>query len=48
MIWPTEVLGWAVFWAWDPVENAGLLPWLTATAMLHSMKVLQRRGQLRR
>jgi cytochrome c-type biogenesis protein CcmF len=48
MIWAYEVLGWGGFWAWDPVENAGLLPWLTATAMLHSMKVLQRRGQLRR
>ena len=48
MIWAYEVLGWGGFWAWDPVENAGLLPWLTATAMLHSMKVLQRRGLLRR
>ncbi len=48
MIWAYEVLGWGGFWAWDPVENAGLLPWLTATAMLHSMTVLQRRGQLRR
>jgi cytochrome c-type biogenesis protein CcmF len=48
MIWAYEVLGWGGFWAWDPVENAGLLPWLTATAMLHSMKVLERRGLLRR
>jgi len=48
MIWAYEVLGWGGFWAWDPVENAGLLPWLTATAMLHSMKVQERRGQLRR
>jgi cytochrome c-type biogenesis protein CcmF len=48
MIWAYEVLGWGGFWGWDPVENAGLLPWLTATGMLHSMKVLQRRGQLRR
>ena len=48
MIWAYEVLGWGGFWAWDPVENAGLLPWLTATAMLHSMTVLQRRGRLRR
>jgi cytochrome c-type biogenesis protein CcmF len=48
MIWAYEVLGWGGFWAWDPVENAGLLPWLTATAMLHSMKVYERRGQLRR
>jgi cytochrome c-type biogenesis protein CcmF len=48
MIWAYEVLGWGGFWGWDPVENAGLLPWLTATAMLHSMKVHERRGQLRR
>jgi Cytochrome c biogenesis factor len=48
MIWAYEVLGWGGFWAWDPVENAGLLPWLTATAMLHSMKVQERRGLLRR
>jgi cytochrome c-type biogenesis protein CcmF len=48
MIWAYEVLGWGGFWAWDPVENAGLLPWLTATAMLHSMKVQERSGQLRR
>ena len=48
MIWAYEVLGWGGFWAWDPVENAGLLPWLTATAMLHSMKAQERRGLLRR
>jgi len=48
MIWAYEVLGWGGFWAWDPVENAGLLPWLTATAMLHSMRVQERRGHLRR
>ncbi len=47
MIWAYEVLGWGGFWGWDPVENAGLLPWLTATAMVHSLKVYQRRGQLR-
>jgi cytochrome c-type biogenesis protein CcmF len=47
MIWAYEVLGWGGFWGWDPVENAGLLPWLTATAMVHSMKVYERRGQLR-
>jgi len=48
MIWAYEVLGWGGFWGWDPVENAGLLPWLTATAMLHSMKLQERRRQLRR
>ena len=44
MIWAYEVLGWGGFWAWDPVENAGLLPWLMATALLHSAKVQERRG----
>src|SRR5690606_37016287 len=33
--WSYEVLGWGGYWAWDPVENASLLPWLTATAYLH-------------
>jgi len=44
MIWAYEVLGWGGFWGWDPVENAGLLPWLTATALIHSAKVQERRG----
>jgi cytochrome c-type biogenesis protein CcmF len=44
MIWAYEVLGWGGFWAWDPVENAGLLPWLAATALIHSAKVQERRG----
>ena len=44
MIWAYEVLGWGGFWGWDPVENAGLLPWLTATALIHSGKVQERRG----
>jgi len=44
MIWAYEVLGWGGFWAWDPVENAGLLPWLMATALIHSSKVQERRG----
>ena len=34
--WSYEVLGWGGYWAWDPVENASFLPWLTATAFLHS------------
>ncbi|MGH9189183.1 MAG: heme lyase CcmF/NrfE family subunit [Acidimicrobiales bacterium] len=45
--WSYEVLGWGGFWAWDPVENASFLPWLTATAYLHSVMVQQRRGMLR-
>ena len=44
MIWAYEVLGWGGFWAWDPVENAGLLPWMMATALIHSAKVEERRG----
>ncbi len=39
--WAYKVLGWGGWWGWDPVENASLLPWLTATAMLHGL-VLQR------
>nr|MBA2608879.1 heme lyase CcmF/NrfE family subunit [Actinomycetota bacterium] len=45
--WSYEVLGWGGFWAWDPVENASFLPWLTATAYLHSALVQERRGMLR-
>jgi cytochrome c-type biogenesis protein CcmF len=45
--WSYEVLGWGGYWAWDPVENASLLPWLTATAFLHSVMVQERRGILR-
>jgi cytochrome c-type biogenesis protein CcmF len=37
MRWAYDVLGWGGYWGWDPVENAGLMPWLTATALLHSM-----------
>src|SRR5499433_414777 len=47
MIWAYEELGWGGYWAWDPVENAGLLPWFTATAFLHSVMVQERRGMLR-
>ncbi len=47
MWWSYEVLGWGGYWAWDPVENASFLPWLTATAFLHSAMVEERRGLLR-
>jgi cytochrome c-type biogenesis protein CcmF len=47
MIWAYEELGWGGFWGWDPVENAGLLPWFTSTAFLHSVIVQERRGMLR-
>jgi cytochrome c-type biogenesis protein CcmF len=40
-------LGWGGYWAWDPVENASFMPWLTATAFLHSVMVQERRGMLR-
>jgi cytochrome c-type biogenesis protein CcmF len=45
--WSYQVLGWGGFWAWDPVENAALLPWLCATAYLHSAMAEERRGMLR-
>jgi cytochrome c-type biogenesis protein CcmF len=47
MIWAYEELGWGGYWGWDPVENAGLLPWFTATAFLHSVLVQERRGMLK-
>ena len=45
--WSYEVLGWSGVWAWDPVENASFVPWLTATAYIHSVLVQERRGMLR-
>src|SRR6476620_7061021 len=45
--WSYEVLGWGGYWAWDPVEVASFLPWLTATAFIHSVMVQERRGMLR-
>ncbi len=45
--WSYEVLGWGGYWAWDPVENASFLPWLTGTAYIHSVMVQERRGMLR-
>ena len=44
--WSYEVLGWGGYWAWDPVENASFLPWLMATALIHSSIVQARRGML--
>ena len=46
-LWAYEELGWGGYWAWDPVENAGLLPWLTCSAFLHSVMVQERRGMLK-
>jgi cytochrome c-type biogenesis protein CcmF len=45
--WSYQVLGWGGFWAWDPVENAALLPWLVGTAFVHSVVVEERRGLFR-
>ena len=45
--WSYHVLGWGGYWAWDPVENASFLPWLTATAYIHSIIVQERRRMLR-
>ncbi|MFH1018187.1 MAG: heme lyase CcmF/NrfE family subunit [Pseudomonadota bacterium] len=46
-LWAYEVLGWGGYWAWDPVENASFIPWLTATALLHSAIVQEKRGILK-
>lgn len=45
--WAYLELGWGGFWAWDPVENSSFLPWLTATALLHSVMVQERKGMLK-
>lgn len=45
--WAYAELGWGGYWAWDPVENAGLMPWLVATAFLHSIMIHRRKGILR-
>jgi cytochrome c-type biogenesis protein CcmF len=45
--WSWSELGWGGYWAWDPVENAALLPWLTGTALLHSVMLQERRGMLK-
>ncbi len=45
--WAYHVLGWGGYWGWDPVENVALIPWLTATAFLHTIMVQERRGMLK-
>ncbi len=45
--WAYDVLGWGGWWGWDPVENAMLMPWLTATAFLHSTMIQEKRGMLK-
>jgi cytochrome c-type biogenesis protein CcmF len=45
--WSYHVLGWGGYWAWDPVENAAFMPWLTATALLHSVMIQERRRMLK-
>jgi cytochrome c-type biogenesis protein CcmF len=46
-LWSYTELGWGGYWAWDPVENASLMPWLIGTAFLHSIMVQEKRGMLR-
>jgi cytochrome c-type biogenesis protein CcmF len=45
--WAYAVLGWGGYWAWDPVENASFLPWLTATAFLHSVMMQEKKGMMK-
>ncbi|MDH4224564.1 MAG: heme lyase CcmF/NrfE family subunit [Deltaproteobacteria bacterium] len=45
--WAYEELGWGGYWAWDPVENAAFLPWLTATAFLHSIMIQEKRNMMK-
>ena len=45
--WAYTILGWGGYWAWDPVENAALMPWLALTAFIHSIMVQKRRGMFR-
>ncbi len=47
-MWAYQELGWGGYWAWDPVENAALIPWLTASALLHSVIIQEQRGMLKR
>ncbi len=45
--WAYAVLGWGGYWKWDPVENASLLPWITATAFLHSVMMQEKKGMMK-
>lgn len=45
--WAYETLGWGGYWAWDPVENSALMPWLAGTAFLHSVMIQEKRGMLK-
>jgi cytochrome c-type biogenesis protein CcmF len=45
--WSYEVLGWGGYWAWDPVENASIIPWFMATAYIHSLQIQERRRMLK-
>lgn len=47
MLWAYEELGWGGYWAWDPVENAAFMPWLTASAFVHSSMIQERRRMLK-
>ena len=46
-MWAYEELGWGGYWAWDPVENASFMPWLIATAFLHSIMITEKKGMLK-
>ena len=45
--WSYTELGWGGYWAWDPVENAALMPWLCCTAFIHSIMIQEKRGMLK-
>ena len=45
--WSYTELGWGGYWAWDPVENAALMPWLCSTAFIHSIMIQEKRGMLK-
>ena len=47
MSWAYTVLGWGGYWGWDPVENAPLMPWITATAFLHSVMMQEKKGMMK-
>jgi cytochrome c-type biogenesis protein CcmF len=47
MGWAYTVLGWGGYWGWDPVENASLMPWITATAFLHSVMMQEKKGMMK-